>query len=87
MFYIRPKHTTKRVERLFHKDTTFSEMKAISDEVGFGGRDIFKQVFLFVQGQNDIEKDFEIILGIIKNYFKEKSKVRIFGMMHIQNSK
>lgn len=71
-------HDQERVERLFHKDTTFSEMKAISAEVGFGGRDIFKQVFLFVQGQNDIEKDFEIILGVIRNYFKEKTKVRIF---------
>lgn len=71
-------HDQKRVERLFHKDTTFAEMKAISDEVGFGGRDIFKQIFLFVKGQNDIEKDFEIILGIIKNYFKEKSCVKIF---------
>ena len=68
----------KRVERLYHKDTTFAEMKSISDDVGFGGRDIFKQIFLFVQGQNDIEKDLEIILGLIKNYFKEKSTVRIF---------
>lgn len=71
-------HDQERVERLFHKDTTFAEMKTISDEVGFGGRDIFKQVFLFVQGQNDIEKDFEIILGVIRNYFKEKTQVRIF---------
>lgn len=71
-------HDQERVERLFHKDTTFAEMKAISDEVGFGGRDIFKQVFLFVQGQNDIEKDFEIISGVIRNYFQEKSQVRIF---------
>lgn len=71
-------HDFERVERLFHKDTTFTEMKQISDEVGFDGRDIFKQVFLFVQGQNDIEKDFEIILGVIRNYFKEKTKVRIF---------
>ncbi|WP_373397959.1 helicase-related protein [Algoriphagus halophilus] len=71
-------HDQERVERLFHKDTTFSEMKAISDEVGFGGRDIFKQVFLFVQGQNDIEMDFEIILGVIRNFFKEKSQVRIY---------
>jgi len=71
-------HDRERVERLFHKDTTFTEMKAISDEVGFGGRDIFKQVFLFVQGQNDIEKDFEIVLGVIKNYFKEKTQTRIF---------
>lgn len=71
-------HDQERVERLFHKDTTFAEMKAISDEVGFGGRDIFKQVFLFVQGQNDIEKDFEIISGVISNYFQEKTQVRIF---------
>ena len=71
-------HDQERVERLFHKNTTFAEMKAISDEVGFGGRDIFKQVFLFVQGQNDIEKDFEIILGVIRKYFKEKTQVRIF---------
>ncbi|MBE2255852.1 MAG: DEAD/DEAH box helicase [Ignavibacteria bacterium] len=71
-------HEQEQVERLFHKDTTFAEMKAISDEVGFGGRDIFKQVFLFVQGQNDIADDFEIIFGIIKNYFEENTKIRIF---------
>lgn len=71
-------HDKERVERLFHKDTTFAEMKTISDEVGFGGKDIFKQVFLFVQGQNDIEKDFEIISGVIRNYFREKTQVRIF---------
>lgn len=71
-------HDQERVERLFHKDTTFSEIREISREVGFGGRDIFKQVFLFVQGQNDIKKDFEIILGVIKNYFRENSKVKIF---------
>lgn len=71
-------HDQERVERLFHKDTTFSEMKQISDEVGFGGRDIFKQVFLFVQGQNDIKDDFKIILGVINHYFKENSKVEIF---------
>lgn len=71
-------HDQERVKRLFHRDTTFAEMKAISDEVRFGGRDIFKQVFLFVQGQNDIEKDFEIILGVIRNYFNEKTQTRIF---------
>lgn len=71
-------HDQERVKLLFDKNTTFTEMKAISDEVGFGGRDIFKQIFLFVQGQNDIEKDFEIILGVVRNYFKEKTQTRIF---------
>lgn len=68
----------ERVERLFHKDTTFAEIKEISEEVKWNGRDIFKQVFLFVQGQNDIKDDFKIILGVINHFFKENSKVKIF---------
>jgi ATP-dependent DNA helicase RecQ len=71
-------HDIERVERLFHKDTTFAEMKEISNEVGFGGKDIFKQVFLFTQGQNDIDEDFKIILGVCNVYFKAETKVRIF---------
>lgn len=71
-------HNQERVERLFHIDTTFAEMQEIANEVGFGGRDIFRQVFLFRQGQNDIEKDLEIITGVINNYFKEKSNIKIF---------
>jgi len=71
-------HDSERVERLFHKDTTFAEMKEINNEVGFGGRDIFKQVFLFTQGQNDIDEDFKIILGVVNAYFKAETKVRIF---------
>lgn len=67
-----------KVERLFHKDTTFMEMKAISEEVKWDGKDIFKQVFLFTQGQNDIDDDFKIILGVIKYYFNAEAKVRIF---------
>src|SRR5690606_29151066 len=75
----------EKVERLFHKDTTFDEIKQISEEVKWDGRDIFKQVFLFVQGQNDIEKDLEIIVGVIRNYFQEKKQVRIFW--HDANTK
>lgn len=71
-------HDNERVERLFDKDTTFAEMKEISNEVGFGGRDIFKQVFLFTQGQNDIDEDFKIILGVVNAYFKDEAKIRIF---------
>lgn len=71
-------HDKERVQRLFHKETTFAEMKEISDEVKWNGKDIFKQVFLFTQGQNDIDKDFEIILGVITNYFRENAKLRIF---------
>lgn len=71
-------HDSERVQRLFHKDTTFAEMRAISNEVGFGGRDIFKQVFLFTQGQNDLQEDLEIILNVIQVCFQENTQKRIF---------
>ena len=71
-------HDGERVKRIFDKETTFAEIKKISDEVGFGGKDVLKQVFLFSQGQNDIDEDFKIILGVFNSYFKTESKVRIF---------
>src|SRR6218665_231466 len=67
-----------KVEQLFRKDTTFSEMKTINSEVGWGGKDIFRQVFLFTMGQNDVDEDFKIMLKIIQEYFREDTKVKIF---------
>ncbi len=68
----------EKVERLFQKDTTFAEIKEISEEVKWDGKDIFKQVFLFTQGQKDIKEDFNIILKVIEFYFKPDSTVDIF---------
>lgn len=78
VLYSHETHDKERVQRLFQKDTSFAEMKEISDEVKWNGKDIFKQVFLFTQGQNDIDQDFDIILGVIENYFQEHSKRKIF---------
>lgn len=66
------------VEQLFNKNTTFSNIKAITDSLKMlQKRDVFRQIFLFTQGQNDIEKDFKIITGVINKYFKENSRVII----------
>lgn len=71
-------YDNEKVQRIFHKDTSFAEIRKISDEVKREGRDIFKQIFLFIQGNNDIADDFNIILRLIEQYFKEKSKVTIY---------
>ena len=67
-----------RVQQLFNKDTTFAEMRQISKEAGWEGNDVFRQLFLFLQGQNDIKEDFKIIIGVIDYYFKPKKNVKIF---------
>jgi ATP-dependent DNA helicase RecQ len=71
-------HDQDRVRRLFDKDTTFAEMKEISEEVGFKGRDIFKQVFLFIQGQNDIAEDLRILLAVVGHYYQPGARKQIF---------
>jgi ATP-dependent DNA helicase RecQ len=77
VLYTRETHDDERVRRLFERDTTFREMKKISEEAGFGGRDIFKQIFLFVQGQNDIEADFELTLRVLKRYYQPNIKKQV----------
>jgi len=67
-----------RVQRLFHIDTSFAEMKQISEEVMWNGKDIFKQIFLFTKGQKDIEENFNIITSIIEQYFKPNSTLKIY---------
>lgn len=66
-----------KIQNLFDRSTTFAQMQKINEEAKWNGRDIMKQVFLFIQGQNDVDKDFELIQKIIKLYYKEKSKVNI----------
>lgn len=79
VLHSRETHDVERVERLFHKDTTFAEMKEISDSLKpWEKKDIFKQVYLFTKDAKDIKEEFEIIFGVINNYFREKSSVRIF---------
>lgn len=66
------------VDRLFEQDTTFSEIKAINEEVGREGRDVFRQVFLFLQGHHDIAEEFKSVKLILDNYFRPASKQFIY---------
>lgn len=78
VFYSKETTDPSNVERLFHKDTTFAEIKAINEEVNWNGKDVFRQIFLFLQGQKDIAEDFKIINGIITEYFQPNTKLTIW---------
>ncbi len=67
-------------ERLFEKNTTFEEIKDIQEDVQENSRsyDVFTQFYLFLQGQNDVKEDLEIILNVINTYFEENTIKKIF---------
>jgi ATP-dependent DNA helicase RecQ len=68
----------KLINELFNKDTSFGKMKEICENVGKEGKDIFRQLFLFLQGQHDIEEDFIIISFIVDTYFLANGRKQIF---------
>jgi ATP-dependent DNA helicase RecQ len=66
------------VQQLFDINTTFSQIENIQRSVGYNGRDVFKQIFLFVQGQKDVKDDFQDIKKVINLFFEENSTVIIY---------
>lgn len=67
----------KLVDEIFALETSVSRIKEISQEVGFNGKDIFRIIFLFLQGQRDIQEDFIIINFLIDTYFQTKTTKKI----------
>lgn len=65
------------VDKLFDINTSIADITAINEDVK-DGKDVFRQIFLFLQGQRDINEDFKIIKLIIDNYFAANSKQNIW---------
>ena len=66
------------LQQLFRQETTFAEIQRINENAGRNTNDIFRNIYLFLQGQNDIQEDFKIVLGVINNYFQPNTTLRIF---------
>jgi len=65
------------VEEFFSINTSIDRMKEIRERVGWDGKDLFGQLFLFLSGLQSLEEDFNLMKGIVDSYFKKKSVVTI----------
>ncbi|MDF7822172.1 DEAD/DEAH box helicase [Runella sp. MFBS21] len=66
------------VDEIFAPETSITRIAEINKKVGFGGKDIFRIIFLFMQGQRDIQEDFIIVKFLIDTYFQAKTTKKIF---------
>ncbi|MCW3463484.1 DEAD/DEAH box helicase [Chitinophaga nivalis] len=66
------------VDEIFDVNTDIARIAEINKEVGFSGKDIFKIIFLFLQGHKEITEDFILIRFLIDHYFKADSIVKVF---------
>lgn len=63
---------------IFDQQTSIHEIKHVQAKVDKAGKDIFTQIFLFLQGLRDIEEDLRDIVGFKNQHFKEKSIKKIY---------
>lgn len=63
---------------IFDQQTSIYEIKHVQAKVDKAGKDIFTQIFLFLQGLRDIEEDLREIVAFKNQHFKEKSIKRIY---------
>ncbi len=68
-----------QIQALFDKDSSFAKMKAIQAGVHRNDqKDIFRQIFLFLMEQADVEDELKIVVDVAKTYFKSNEIVSIF---------
>lgn len=66
------------VNELFNIETKFQRIREINEDVGWSGKDIFRQVFLFTQGQLDTSEWVKLISMILREYYEVGEKIIFF---------
>ena len=67
----------RSIEKLFEIDTPFAQMQAICHDARWEGKDLFKQVSLFTQGQKDIAEEMQLMYDFYKAYYQPSKSVKI----------
>lgn len=75
-------HNRERVkdevlDRAFSKTSSFEDINNLIEKCKYIGKDVFKQLVLFVSNKHDTNFDSPIIINILKKYFQEKTYVDI----------
>lgn len=66
------------VNEIFLLNTNVARIADINKQVGFDGKDIFRIIFLFLQGHKEMQEDFVIMKFIISTYFREGAVIKIY---------
>lgn len=58
---------------IFDQGTHIKDIQSMQNKVGREGKDIFTQVYLFLQGLRDVEEDLKEIIDFKNQHFKERA--------------
>uniref|UniRef100_UPI0025934C47 helicase-related protein n=1 Tax=uncultured Capnocytophaga sp. TaxID=159273 RepID=UPI0025934C47 len=59
------------VMKIFDQQTTIQEIRNLQNQVYKDGKDVFAQIYLFLQGLRDVEEDLNEVIAFKNEYFQE----------------
>ncbi|MBN2893042.1 MAG: RecQ family ATP-dependent DNA helicase [Bacteroidales bacterium] len=77
--YVLLSEEDENIEQLFSQNATYEEIKSITENIGWGGKDVIRQIFLYQQGLEPIDKELELIKDLHYKFSKPNSKKVVNG--------
>lgn len=67
------------VETIFNPESTYEEIQTLSEQVGWNGQDVFRQIFLYQNGLDSISKELELVTQLHNTYSESGTSKVIYA--------
>lgn len=74
------------VEIIWNPDSTYEEVKTLSDEIGRNGKDVLNQIFLYQNGLDSISTELELV-SQLHNTFSESGAIKTVYAISLGSTK
>jgi len=74
------------VETIFNPESTYEEIKTLSDEVGRNGNDVFRQIFLYQNGLDSIATELTLVT-LLHNTYSESGTSKVVNARSLASNK
>ena len=77
--YVLLSEENEDIENLFNPNATYQEIRDLTEKVKWNGKDVFRQIFLYQQGLEPIEKELELLINLHNTYSQPNSTKIVNG--------
>ena len=74
------------VETIFNPESTYEEIQTLRDQVGWNGRDVFRQIFLYQNGLDSISNELELVTQL-HNIYSESGTSKVVSASSLASNK
>lgn len=77
--YVLLSEENEEIEQLFKPNATYEEIRDLTEKVKWDGKDVFRQIFLYQQGLEPLDKELELIKDLHYKFSQPSSRKIVNG--------